>query len=193
MYVPRLYLILYFIRQHRFCFACNFPGRLQTLLFYPSGDLRKSPTTCRKPTEVSGRLPQPAGNLRRSTEVPRNLQETSGERRKSYATLRETNCNCRKSPAICRKQNAAAGSLAQLCGKQNAVAGSLPQLSGNQMQLQEVSRNLRETKCSFQWCCLASVMVSLFFFCRICTVLPSPKPSASSHFPLSRISGTVMR
>ncbi|MFN4364767.1 hypothetical protein [Chryseobacterium hispalense] len=36
--------------------------RLQTLLFYTSGDLRKSPTTCGKPTEEYGRLTQLVGN-----------------------------------------------------------------------------------------------------------------------------------
>lgn len=157
-------MLFHRLQIHEIVIKCNV-RRLQTLLFYPSGDLRKSPTTCGKPTEVSGRLPQFAGNLRRSTEVLCNLQESSGERRKSRATLRETNCNCRKSPAACRKQN--------------AIAGSLLQLAGNQMQ--------------FSMCYLEIVMVSLFFFCWMCTVLPSPKPSASSHFPLSRISGTVMR
>lgn len=50
--------------------------RLQTLLFYTSGDLRKCKTICGKPPEMYGSLPQLAGNQRRSTEVLRNLWET---------------------------------------------------------------------------------------------------------------------
>lgn len=39
---------------------------------------------------------------------------------------------------------------------------------------------------------LSTVIVSLFFFWVISTICPSLKPSFSSHFPLSRISGTVI-
>ena len=38
----------------------------------------------------------------------------------------------------------------------------------------------------------STVIISLFFFCWMCTVFPFPKPSSSSHFPLSLISGTMM-
>lgn len=171
-------MLFHRLQIHEIVIKCNV-RRLQTFLFYPSGGLRKSPTTCRKPTEVSGRLPQFAGNLRRSTEVPRNcagdqlqlqevsrsLQETKCSCRKLQTGMLMTKCSCRKSPTTCRKQN--------------AIAGSLLLLAGNQMQ--------------FSICYLETVMVSLFFFCWMCTVLPSPKPSSSSHFPLSRISGTAMR
>lgn len=101
--------------------------RLQTLLFYTSGDVRKSPTICGKPPEMYGSPAQLAGNQRRCTEVSHNLRETNG--------------GVRKSRAACEKPNA-------------------------------VFRDY-----------LATVMVSLFFFCWMCTVFPFPKPSASSHFP----------
>lgn len=144
-----------------------------------NGGVRKSPTTCGKPPEEYGSPVQLVGNFRRSTEVPRNsagnqlqlqevsrsLQEIKCSCRKLQTDVLMTKCSCRKSPTTCRKQN--------------AIAGSLLQLAGNQMQ--------------FSIGYLETVMVSLFFFCWMCTVLPSPKPSSSSHFPLSRISGTVMR
>ncbi|WP_164462964.1 hypothetical protein [Chryseobacterium shandongense] len=112
---------------------CNV-RRLQTLLFYPSGDLRKSPTICGKPPEEYGSLVQLVGKLRRTAEVPRNsagnqlqlqevsrsLQETKCSCRKLQTDVLMTNCSCRKSPTTCRKQN--------------AIAGSLPQLVGNPMQ-----------------------------------------------------------
>ena len=38
----------------------------------------------------------------------------------------------------------------------------------------------------------STVIISLFFFCWIFTIFPFPKPSSSSHFPLSLISGTMI-
>ena len=49
--------------------------RLQTLLFYTSGDVRKSPTIYGKPPEDCGSLAQLARNQRRCAEVSRNLIE----------------------------------------------------------------------------------------------------------------------
>ncbi|MEA1849100.1 helix-turn-helix transcriptional regulator [Chryseobacterium sp. MHB01] len=49
--------------------------RLQTLLFYTSGDVRKSCASCGKPPEDYGSLTQVVGNQRRCTKVSRKLIE----------------------------------------------------------------------------------------------------------------------
>lgn len=99
--------------------------------------------------------------FRRSTEVSNSLQETNGGLRKFPTT-------CRKAPEVYGSPAQLAGTSGErrksctTCGKPTAIAGSLPQSAGNkmqlqevtnksvydQMQLQEVSHNLQETKCN---------------------------------------------